>query len=71
MTRAGSLTVGRRSSASADYLSKAYGLQDFQLNPQAFQLLNLGCAHTNEDTSENVKQVSDWQTCLLKVCCPH
>lgn len=52
MTRAGSLSVGRGISASADYLSKAYCLQDFQLNPQAFQLLNLGHAHTNEDTSE-------------------
>ncbi len=53
MTRAGSLSVGRGSSASADYLSKAYCLQDFQLNPQAFQLLNLGHAHTDEYTSEN------------------
>lgn len=53
MTRVGSLSVGRGSSASADYLSTAYCLKDFQLNPQAFQLLNLGHAHTNEDTSEN------------------
>lgn len=53
MTRAGSLSVGRGSSASAEYLSNAYCLQDFQLNPQAFRLLNLGHAHTSEDMSEN------------------
>lgn len=51
MRRAGSLSVGRGSSASTDYLSTAYCLKDFQLNPQAFQHLNLGHAHTN--ASEN------------------
>lgn len=59
MTTASSLSVGRASSASVDYLSKAYCLQDFQLNPQAFQLLNLSYAHTNENASdEHEKQVS-------------
>lgn len=51
MIRAGSLSVGSGSAASADYLSMAYCLKDFLLNPQAFQLLNLNCAHTSEDTS--------------------
>lgn len=54
MTTAGSLSVGRASSASVEYLSKAYCLQDFQLNPQAFELLNLSYAHTNENASEHL-----------------
>ena len=53
MTWAGSLFVGRRSSTSADYLFKAYCLQDLQLNPQAFQPLNLGHTHTDMKKSEN------------------
>lgn len=51
MTRAGSLSVGRGSAASVDYLSNAYCSQDFQLNPQAFQLFNLDCVHTSEHTA--------------------
>lgn len=62
MTRAGSLSVGRGSSASADYLFKAYCLQDLQLNPRAFLPLNLGHAHTEVKTSQkclkHVKQGS-------------
>lgn len=48
MSQAGSLSVGSQSPASADYLSTAYRLKTFTSNPRAFQLKNLGCAHTDE-----------------------
>lgn len=54
MSQAGSLSVGSQSPASADYLSTAYRLKTFTSNPRAFQLKNLGCAHTDENKQENL-----------------
>lgn len=39
-----------------DHLSTAHCLKDFQLCPQAFQLVNSGRAHIDEDSWQNVKQ---------------
>lgn len=50
--------MGRRSSASVDHLSTAHCLKDFQLCPQAFQLVNSGRAHIDEDSWQNVKRRS-------------
>lgn len=56
MSQAGSLSVGSQSPASVDCLSTAYCLKACRSTQafQAFQLKNLGCAHTDENKQENL-----------------